>query len=104
VRTPLAVARLFAATSFAAVVGADEAGFAAVNFAALAPPIRDFFEIAIVFLPQDVLNSLTLYLLHLACQTARDAARISNPLNYRGLKGVGVRRLSIPESTGWVNN
>jgi hypothetical protein len=51
------------------VVGADATCFAAVN---LLVPIRDFFEIAIVVLPQYVLNSLTLYLLHLACQTFND--------------------------------
>lgn len=97
-----AVARFCAATSLAAVVGADAECFLAVSF--VVPPIRDFFGIANVFLPQIVLNSLTLYLLHLACQTGRDAAKIFKPLNPRGLKGMRVRRPSMPESTGWVNN
>jgi hypothetical protein len=94
VRTPLAVARLCAATSFAAVVGADAACFAAVNFEALAPPIRDFFEIAIVFLPLGVLNSLTLYLLHPACQTGRGRCEICNPLIYKDLADLGRIALS----------
>ncbi len=98
VRTPLAVARLFAATSFAAVVGADEACFAAVNFAALAPPIRDFFEIAIVFSPRTVLNSLTLYLWPSGMPNRpRRGPNLLNPLNSRGLGEMGFAEPSYSE-------
>jgi hypothetical protein len=98
---PPAVARFCAATSFAAVVGADATCFAAVN---LPEPIRDFFEIAIVVLPQCVLNFLTLYILHPACQTGHDRCENPESTDLSWFNRCGVGWPSSHEFRGWVKN